>query len=139
MQNINEVHSGSILLVQPYAPLLRNLAFLLKMIGFEVTTARSAEEALAALAGRPVGLIIADTPLPGMDGYDLLAAAQADDRLGDVPFIFTSAAYDLNDVLYALELGAADYVPKPFDIYDILDAIKRSAPQMCATQQPIAG
>lgn len=116
----------SILLVESDTPLLRNIAFLLNVIGFQVTTASDAGQALDSLRQQTPDLIIAATDLPGISGYDLLHQVRADERWQHIPFIFISGRYGLRDLMHGLDLGANDYVPKPFDIYDLLDAIKRT-------------
>ncbi len=126
-----DIHPSSeppqlVLLVDDYAPLLRNMAFLLELAGFEVTTARDGQEALDGLRQRTPDLIISDIDMPRLNGYDLLRQVRAQPEWMGVPFIFISARYTWEDLMLGLELGADDYVPKPFDIYDLLDAIGRT-------------
>lgn len=115
-----------ILLVDDYAPLARNSAFLLNLAGFEVVTASDGLEALDCLRQRTPDLIISDIDMPRLDGYDLLRQVRAQPEWVGVPFIFISGRYTWEDLMLGLELGADDYVPKPFDIYDLLDAIGRT-------------
>lgn len=122
------IEDTTILLVEDNAPLLRNAAFLLKVIGFEVLTAADGLAALHIMQQRTPDLVLCDIQMPRMTGYELLACARADDRWSETPFILMSDQYALDDLLYSLELGADDYLPKPFDAYDLLDAIKRVLP-----------
>ena len=126
---------GTILIVDDYLPLLRNMAFLLEMTGFDVITATDGQKALAALEKYSIDLVISDIDMPNMDGYSLVRALRNDRRWQNLPFIFASGHYELDDLLFGLEQGANDYIPKPFDIYDVLDAIQRSAPHL-VTGQP---
>ncbi len=119
---------GLILLVEDHAPLLRSMAFLLEVAGFDVVTAANGEEALSALRKQTPDLVISDVSMPDVDGYELLRRLRASSQWGKLPFIFASARYEMEDLMYGLELGANDYVPKPFDIYDVLDAIQRTVP-----------
>ena len=121
---------GTILIVDDYLPLLRNMAFLLEITGFDVLTATDGQRALEVLEKHSVDLLISDIDMPNMDGYDLLHALRNDVRWHNLPFIFASAHYELDDLLHGLEMGANDYVPKPFDIYDVLDAIQRTVPHL---------
>ena len=121
-------HGERILLVDDNARLLRSLAFLLQVLGFEVMTACDGADALNALQKRIPDLIIADIDMPHLDGYQLLRQVRADQRWSSVPFIFSSEKYSLNDLLFGLDLGANDYLPKPFDIYDVLEVIERTLP-----------
>ncbi|HLV34627.1 MAG TPA: response regulator [Spirillospora sp.] len=121
---------GTVLIVDDHLPLLRNMAFLLELTGFSTLTATNGQEALQRMAERTPDVIISDVAMPLMDGFELLRAVRADTRWQQTPFIFASAQYELEDVIRSLELGADDYVPKPFDIYDILDSIQRAAPHL---------
>jgi DNA-binding response OmpR family regulator len=121
---------GLILLVEDHAPLLQSMAFLLEVAGFDVMTARDGEEALNALCQQAPDLIISDVSMPKMDGHELLRRVRSTSQWRKLPFIFASARYEMEDLMYGLELGADDYVPKPFDIYDVLDAIQRTVPSL---------
>jgi CheY-like chemotaxis protein len=126
---------GTILIVDDYLPLLRNMAFLLEMTGFEVVTATDGLKALETLEKDCIDLVISDIDMPNLDGYGLLHSMRNDVRWHDLPFIFASSHYELDDLLFGLEQGANDYVPKPFDIYDVLDAIQRTVPRMISGQE----
>ncbi len=131
-------HSGVILLVEDSVPLLRNAAFLLEVAGYKVLSATNGQEGMAMLRRQRPDLIISDIEMPQMDGYQFLQAVRADRRLRSIPFIFVSAKYELDDLMYGLDLGADDYLPKPYDIHDLLDAIERSLPQLVKDPQRIA-
>jgi len=130
-------HGERILLVEDNARLLRSMAFLLHVAGFEVLTAGDGVEALDILRKRAPDLIIADIDMPRLDGYELLRRLRADQRWSSIPFIFSSDKYDLDDLLFALDLGADDYLPKPFDIHDVMDAITRNLPVNTHRQRKI--
>ena len=117
---------GLILLVEDHAPLLHSMAFLLEVAGFDVVTAADGEDALNVLRQQIPDLVISDVSMPKMDGYELLRRIRSTSQWRKLPFIFASAHYEMEDLMYGLELGANDYVPKPFDIYDVLDAIQRT-------------
>lgn len=126
---------GLILLVEDHAPLLRNMSFLLKVAGFEVITASDGQAALSELAHTTPDIIIADTHMPRMDGYELLQQVKSSLDGYNIPFILMSADYEYEDLMRGLELGASDYLPKPFDIYDVLDIIQRVAPNLVTGQR----
>ena len=131
---------GKVLIVDDFAPLRRNLAFLLYVAGFEVITADNGAFALAELRAELPDIVICDVQMPGMDGFALLAEIRSCPQWSHLPVIFTSCCYPLDDVVTALELGANDYIPKPYDLYDILDSIQRVAPHLIpAISQRIAG
>ena len=130
MSQLNNNDHGLILLVDDHLPLLRNMAFLLEIAGFDVLTATNGTQALELLRQQTPDLVISDVNMPGVDGYELLRRVRSTANWKNLPFIFASAKYEMHDLLYGLELGANDYIPKPFDIYDVLDAIQRTAPHL---------
>jgi DNA-binding response OmpR family regulator len=111
----------SILLVDDDALLRRSLTFHLEQAGYQVLAAANAEDALTISQRQPPDLILLDIGLPGMDGLDALKAFKAQ---RDVPIIYLSARRRDLDQVVGLELGADDYVTKPFDIDVLLARIK---------------
>ncbi|HTP08199.1 MAG TPA: response regulator transcription factor [Anaerolineae bacterium] len=107
-----------ILLVDDDDLLRRSLAFNLEKAGYRASTAANAEDALALAQRDAPDLIILDIGLPGMDGLEALQHFRA--AVG-VPVIFLSARRREFDQVLGLELGADDYVTKPFD-FDVLAA-----------------
>ena len=93
----------------------------LELRGFEVVSATSGEAALALLSRQPVSLVLLDVMMPVMNGYEVLAAMQQ--RLGDAtpPVIMLTARDAPEEIARAIELGACDYVTKPFD-FRVLEA-----------------
>jgi len=86
--------------------------------GYEVRTAADGEAALALLlggSGSPVDLALLDVRMPGMDGYELLRRMKADAALRNIPVLMISALDQVESVVRCIELGAEDYLPKPFE------------------------
>jgi len=73
------------------------------------------EAALALLAAGGIDVALLDLRMPGMDGYEVLRRAQADAAMREVPVIVVSALDDMASVVRCIEMGAVDYLPKPFD------------------------
>jgi DNA-binding response OmpR family regulator len=110
-----------ILLVDDDALLRRSLGFNLEKAGHKVSAAGSAEDALAlARCSRP-DVVLLDIGLPGMDGLEALHHFRTEI---DVPIIFLSARRRELDQVLGLEMGADDYVTKPFDLDVLLARIK---------------
>jgi len=120
----------SILLVDDDTLLRRSLTFHLEQAGYQVLTAANAEDALTISQRHPPDLILLDIGLPGMDGLDALKAFKAQ---RDVPIIYLSARRRDLDQVVGLELGADDYITKPFDIDVLLARIKAVLRRTLAT------
>jgi sigma-B regulation protein RsbU (phosphoserine phosphatase) len=86
-----------------------------RRLGHEVLTAEDGRQALAVLRERPVDVLLLDIMMPNMNGYEVLEAMAADDRLRQVPVIMISAIDEKESIARCIELGADDYLPKPFD------------------------
>jgi DNA-binding response OmpR family regulator len=110
-----------ILLVDDDALLRRSLAFSLEKAGYRISTAATAEDALAIARRDRPELFLLDIGLPGMDGLDALRIIQTE---FDVPVIFLTARRRELDEVLGLELGADDYITKPFDNDVLLARIK---------------
>ena len=106
--------SGRILAVDDQAANLRVVGILLGRNGYEVVPAANGAEALAAAQAHTPDLILLDMMMPGMDGFELLAALRALPALRGVPAVFLTAAHDRDLLLRAFDAGAVDYVTKPF-------------------------
>jgi sigma-B regulation protein RsbU (phosphoserine phosphatase) len=79
------------------------------------TTARDGREALELLRAQPFDLVLLDIMMPEVDGYEVLARLRADRRLRHIPVIMISALDEIESVIRCIELGAEDYLPKPFN------------------------
>lgn len=110
-----------ILIVDDDALLRRSTAFNLEKSGYHASTAASAEDALAKAQADPPDLVLLDIGLPGMDGLDALRRLK---QKLDIPVIFVTARRRELDEVVGLELGADDYVTKPFDVDVLLAHIK---------------
>ena len=89
----------------------------LRRFGYEnIVTARNGREALEILDTRPVDLILLDIMMPELDGYAVLERLNEQERLADLPVIMISAIDELEDVVRCIELGAEDYLTKPFNV-----------------------
>jgi DNA-binding response OmpR family regulator len=113
--------SKHILIVDDDALLRRSLAFNLEKSGYRTSNAASAEDSLGIAHRDPPDLVLLDIGLTGMDGLDALRHFK--DQLG-VPVIFVTARRRELDEVLGLELGADDYVTKPFDLDVLLARIK---------------
>ncbi len=110
-----------ILLIDDDALLRRSLAFNLEQAGYQTHTAANAEDGITIAASQRPDLILLDINLPGMDGLDALKKLRIEQHIPVI--LLTARRRELDEVL-GLELGADDYVTKPFDINVLLAHIK---------------
>jgi two-component system sensor histidine kinase/response regulator len=114
-----------ILVVEDDTAVLENIVELLVAEGYRVTGARDGEEAFRHLQSEQPGLILCDVRMPRLNGLGLLAKVSQDPSLANIPFIFLTALKERSDLRSAMELGADDYISKPFSRQELLGAIQR--------------
>lgn len=107
--------SPHILVVEDHEPLREIICDTLLDAGFETTAAENGQAALQAMQNRRPDLIVSDIMMPCMDGYEFYTIVQATPEWLTIPFIFLSAKAEREDVLRGKQLGAEDYLVKPFD------------------------
>jgi CheY-like chemotaxis protein len=83
--------------------------------GYSVQTATNGRQALAMLHNEPFDAMLLDLLMPEMDGYEVLEITRADEHLRHIPVIVISALDDMESVIRCIEMGATDYLTKPFD------------------------
>ena len=102
------------------------LEFLLERAGFDVTVARSGRDAEDVLAtSSPLDIILLDLVLPHVDGFQLLMQIRERGRYGNLPVVVLSAKSLEADVVRAFELGADDFVSKPFRPAELIARLNR--------------
>lgn len=104
---------------------LRELAeTILKMQGYQVILAEDGKEALHIFENKQLDLIVSDIAMPEMDGFALLEAIRAQEKGAAVPFLFLSAYSQKAKQAQARRLAVDDYLFKPFDAQELLDAVR---------------
>jgi DNA-binding response OmpR family regulator len=114
----------SILIIDDNPHNLQVLGKLLRENNFAIEFATSGEAALVWLKNRLFDLILLDINMPGMSGFDVCNKIRADKIFDKVPIIFLSAENDRESILKGFELGAQDYITKPFDAIELLSRVK---------------
>jgi signal transduction histidine kinase len=83
--------------------------------GYVVETAEDGEQALEMLSAQPFEVVLLDLMMPKLDGYQVLAHMKSDDALRRIPVIVISSTDEMESVVRCIEMGATDYLPKPFN------------------------
>ncbi len=112
---------STILLVDDEDSVQKLLTYPLERDGFRVVQARDGEEALARFASEPVDLVVLDLMLPRLDGLEVCKRLRA---TSSVPIIMLTARDDELDKVLGLELGADDYITKPFSIREFRSRVR---------------
>ncbi len=113
--------SSTILLVDDEESIQKLLAYPLEREGYRVLQARDGEEALARFASERVDLVVLDIMLPKLDGLEVCKRLRAE---SEVPIIMLTARDDELDKVVGLELGADDYITKPFSIREFRSRVR---------------
>ena len=113
-----------LLLVDGDPKSLRVMEVSLKKAGFSVTTAVNGRDALEKCEISPPDLILSDTKMPEMDGFELCRRLKTDDRYRGTPFIFLTGQKSVEYKVKGLELGVEDYLTKPIYIKEIVTRVK---------------
>lgn len=110
-----------ILVIDDEEPTVQLIAMLLERRGFEVIKAYRAEEGLRKAYRHQPDLVLLDIMMPDMDGWDVCKRLR---EMSDVPIIFLTARSDVKDVVKGLEMGADDYVVKPYDNDELVARVR---------------
>ena len=110
------VAAGRLLVVDDDAQNRELLARRLERLGYRVAQAEHGRAALEKLAAEPFDLLLLDVVMPELDGFQVLQRLQADGCLRDLPVIVLSASDETESAVRCIQLGAEDYLPKPFDV-----------------------
>ena len=117
-------NTGIILVVDDTPASLRLLTVLLTEEGYEVRSAISGELALHAATNEPPDLILLDIRMPGIDGFEVCRRLKAQPATQSVPVIFVSAVLETDDKVLGFNLGAVDYVTKPYQREELLARVR---------------
>ncbi len=109
-----EPKSARILIVEDEEDILELLEFNLMKVGYQVEGVDSGEKALSTIKAKQPDLILLDLMLPGVDGLEVCRAVKRDPEFKDIGVIMVTARGEESDVVKGLEMGADDYITKPF-------------------------
>jgi two-component system alkaline phosphatase synthesis response regulator PhoP len=113
----------TIVVIEDEQALLKNIVRILSAEGYNSIGAENGEAGLKLACERRPDLILCDIMMPGMDGYAVLEELQSNPLTALIPFIFLTAKTERADIRQGIELGADDYLTKPFDADELMGAI----------------
>jgi DNA-binding response OmpR family regulator len=116
--------SYRILIVEDEPGMIELLTVALEDEGFIISIAQNGEQGLKKVEGENPDLIISDVMMPDMDGYAFCEQLRNNPKTATIPFIFLTAKKDVSDRVRGLNLGADDYISKPFHVVEVVARIK---------------
>jgi two-component system alkaline phosphatase synthesis response regulator PhoP len=125
-----------ILVVDDDRQIARLVSSYLQQAGFEIATAYDGETALAQVHRDRPDLLILDLMLPDRDGWDVTRAIRADQANADLPIIMLTARVEDTDKIVGLELGADDYISKPFNPREVVARVRAVLRRASGTPAP---
>jgi two-component system alkaline phosphatase synthesis response regulator PhoP len=127
-----------ILVVDDDKSIVKVLAGYLEQSGYQVITAYDGDSALHALRRERPDLILLDLMMPNHDGWEVTQIVRADRTLASTPIIMITARIEDTDKIVGLELGADDYIPKPFNPREVVARVKSLLRRVKLDQSPSA-
>jgi CRP-like cAMP-binding protein len=115
---------GHIVLIEDNLNVRENIAEILELDGYEVSTAADGSEGIRLLREKTADLILCDIMMPKLDGYGVLHIINRDNQLRNIPFIFLTAKSEKEDFRKGMNMGADDYIAKPFAEHELLNTIQ---------------
>ncbi len=113
-----------ILVIEDNKDMRENIAEILELADYHVMAAANGKEGIKSVKNEKPDLIICDIMMPELDGYAVLSILSKDEDTTDIPFIFLTAKAERQDMRKGMEMGADDYLTKPFTDTDLLGAIE---------------
>ena len=113
-------HQGRILVVDDTSANIQAVTAILREHGYHISVATNGRQALSVLERVRPDLILLDVLMPEMDGFEACRRIKHNPAYQDIPIIFLTSKTDATDIVRGFELGAVDYVPKPFNAYELL-------------------
>lgn len=126
-----------ILLIEDNDEIRENTAEILELANYKVDTASNGKLGVEMALENVPDLIICDVMMPVLDGYGVLHLLQKNESLKNVPFIFLTAKAERGDFRKGMEMGADDYITKPFDDIELLTAVESRLKKAAMVQKNI--
>jgi len=121
---VSRARRSLVLVVEDDPDLGDTIVSFLKDEGLDAKLARDGDQAMRLVDQVSPAAMILDLMMPRRDGFSVLRELRADGRISHLPVIVVTAIFGLSERLYATELGAADYVTKPFELDELLERVR---------------
>ncbi|HQE12726.1 MAG TPA: response regulator, partial [Flavipsychrobacter sp.] len=128
-----------ILLIEDNLEIRENMAEIMELAGYSVLTAADGKEGISAALHHRPDLIICDIMMPVLDGYGVIHTLQKNKDTQNIPFIFLTAKAERAEMRRGMELGADDYITKPFSGAELLSAVETRLRRVDSLKEELAG
>ncbi|NND31532.1 MAG: response regulator, partial [Saprospiraceae bacterium] len=115
---------AKVLIIEDNSDVRENIAEILELADHDVTTAEDGKIGVEKALETTPDIIVCDVMMPELDGFGVLRILSKNTKTADVPFIFLTAKSEQEDFRKGMGLGADDYITKPFDDVELMDAIE---------------
>lgn len=116
----------TILLIEDNTDINETTCEILELAGFKLITAKNGKQGVSYALKNQTDVILCDIWMPEMDGYEVLKTIKRTPKNSTTPFIFISARTEPKDINMGLEMGAIDYICKPFTEQELLEVVNQS-------------
>ncbi|RYD58311.1 MAG: response regulator [Sphingobacteriales bacterium] len=128
----------TVLLIEDNTDIRENMAEILELANYKVLTAPDGKEGVAMAVANEPDIIVCDIMMPVLDGYGVIHMLQKNEKTQNIPFIFLTAKAERTEIRKGMELGADDYITKPFNGTELLNAIESRLRKSAFVKQPIS-
>ncbi len=128
-----------ILVIEDEAPIRDKIVTVLKYENYDVIDTPNGTDGVVSAQVNQPDLIICDVLMPDMNGYGALAALRDDPNTSDIPVIFLTAAASRADLRKGMELGADDYITKPYTVEELLAAVRTRLERQETIKRAVSG
>src|SRR2546423_2982669 len=115
----------TVLVIDDNMDIRENTSEILELAGYKTFTAENGKQGVEIAQKEKPSLIVCDIMMPDLDGYGVLHLLRKNEETQNIPFIFLTAKSERSDFRKGMEMGADDYITKPFDDIELLSAIER--------------
>ena len=135
---MEDVAPKKVLVIEDEPSIRNNIMLMLKVERYAAVGAENGRVGLELARSDPPDLILCDVMMPEMDGFAVLEALRAEPRFAEIPFIFLTALDDRSSMRRGMNLGADDYLPKPFTRNELLEAVNSRLKKFESLTQALA-
>jgi CRP/FNR family transcriptional regulator, cyclic AMP receptor protein len=128
----------TVLLIEDNTDIRENLSEILELANYKVLTAPDGKQGVAVAIEHKPDIIVCDIMMPVLDGYGVIHMLQKNESTNHIPFIFLTAKAERSEIRKGMELGADDYITKPFNGTELLNAIESRLRKADLAKEPIS-